>query len=220
MTDAACARPSASEGHARRDVRSRAVGLRDRRRRPGPLSSGCNGDSGGPLYAGRASAPVLLGVVSDGGSAPLRGPPATPCSRRSAARACSSPTRFPVWAPLSTSPGTDHGRPPARRPPDVPVIPLVPARGQGGVRVGSASAAAGAEDRQPPGGGPRSARPTAGPASLPSRLVADAAASRGFPTSRPMFAKNPPLTLRPGAANGRRGRVRDPDRIPRTESAA
>jgi hypothetical protein len=33
-----------------------------------PLSSGCNGDSGGPLYAGSPSAPVLLGVVSYGGS--------------------------------------------------------------------------------------------------------------------------------------------------------
>jgi secreted trypsin-like serine protease len=33
-----------------------------------PLSSGCNGDSGGPLYAGTAAAPVLLGVVSWGGS--------------------------------------------------------------------------------------------------------------------------------------------------------
>jgi secreted trypsin-like serine protease len=33
-----------------------------------PLSSGCNGDSGGPLYTGAAAAPVLLGVVSWGGS--------------------------------------------------------------------------------------------------------------------------------------------------------
>jgi trypsin len=33
-----------------------------------PLSSGCNGDSGGPLYAGTPAAPVLLGVVSWGGS--------------------------------------------------------------------------------------------------------------------------------------------------------
>jgi secreted trypsin-like serine protease len=32
-----------------------------------PLSSGCNGDSGGPLYAGTPAAPVLLGVVSYGG---------------------------------------------------------------------------------------------------------------------------------------------------------
>jgi secreted trypsin-like serine protease len=31
-----------------------------------PLSSGCNGDSGGPLYTGTAAAPVLLGVVSWG----------------------------------------------------------------------------------------------------------------------------------------------------------
>ena len=31
-----------------------------------PLSSGCNGDSGGPLYSGTAVAPVLLGVVSWG----------------------------------------------------------------------------------------------------------------------------------------------------------
>jgi hypothetical protein len=33
-----------------------------------PLSSGCNGDSGGPLYTGPSAAPVLLGVVSYGGA--------------------------------------------------------------------------------------------------------------------------------------------------------
>ncbi|HEX8159201.1 MAG TPA: serine protease [Solirubrobacteraceae bacterium] len=33
-----------------------------------PLSSGCNGDSGGPLYAGTPDAPVLLGIVSWGGA--------------------------------------------------------------------------------------------------------------------------------------------------------
>jgi hypothetical protein len=32
-----------------------------------PLSSGCNGDSGGPLWAGTPAAPVQLGVVSWGG---------------------------------------------------------------------------------------------------------------------------------------------------------
>jgi hypothetical protein len=32
-----------------------------------PLYSGCNGDSGGPLWTGTASAPVQLGVVSWGG---------------------------------------------------------------------------------------------------------------------------------------------------------
>jgi hypothetical protein len=32
-----------------------------------PLSSGCNGDSGGPFFAGTAEAPQLLGVVSFGG---------------------------------------------------------------------------------------------------------------------------------------------------------
>jgi hypothetical protein len=32
-----------------------------------PLYSGCNGDSGGPLWTGSASAPVQLGVVSWGG---------------------------------------------------------------------------------------------------------------------------------------------------------
>jgi hypothetical protein len=31
-----------------------------------PLSSGCNGDSGGPLYSGSEAAPVLLGIVSWG----------------------------------------------------------------------------------------------------------------------------------------------------------
>jgi hypothetical protein len=33
-----------------------------------PLSSGCNGDSGGPLYTGSPAAPAVLGVVSFGGS--------------------------------------------------------------------------------------------------------------------------------------------------------
>lgn len=32
-----------------------------------PLSSGCNGDSGGPLFAGSPAAPIILGVVSFGG---------------------------------------------------------------------------------------------------------------------------------------------------------
>jgi secreted trypsin-like serine protease len=32
-----------------------------------PLSSGCNGDSGGPLYTGTPDAPRILGVVSYGG---------------------------------------------------------------------------------------------------------------------------------------------------------
>ena len=32
-----------------------------------PLSSGCNGDSGGPLYTGPTTAPRILGVVSYGG---------------------------------------------------------------------------------------------------------------------------------------------------------
>jgi hypothetical protein len=32
------------------------------------LSSGCNGDSGGPLYTGSDAAPALIGVVSFGGS--------------------------------------------------------------------------------------------------------------------------------------------------------
>jgi hypothetical protein len=32
-----------------------------------PLSSGCNGDSGGPLYSGPRAAPVVHGVVSFGG---------------------------------------------------------------------------------------------------------------------------------------------------------
>ena len=33
-----------------------------------PLSSGCNGDSGGPFFAGTPAAPIVLGVVSWGGS--------------------------------------------------------------------------------------------------------------------------------------------------------
>jgi hypothetical protein len=32
-----------------------------------PLSSGCNGDSGGPVYGGTLAAPVLVGIVSWGG---------------------------------------------------------------------------------------------------------------------------------------------------------
>jgi hypothetical protein len=32
-----------------------------------PLSSGCNGDSGGPLFTGPVTAPRILGVVSYGG---------------------------------------------------------------------------------------------------------------------------------------------------------
>jgi len=65
--DAACAR--AFKGYRgstleRFDPRMRCSIDADGR---APLFSGCNGDSGGPLWTGPASAPVQLGVVSWGG---------------------------------------------------------------------------------------------------------------------------------------------------------
>ena len=67
-----------------------------------PLSSGCNGDSGGPLYAGPATAPVLLGVVSWGGR--RCGADRLPSVFADVARVrafIADPT--PTWAPVSTS---------------------------------------------------------------------------------------------------------------------
>lgn len=67
IDDAACAqlfkgyKPSAGE---RFDPRMRCA--IDADGKP-PLYSGCNGDSGGPLWTGTAQAPVQLGVVSWGG---------------------------------------------------------------------------------------------------------------------------------------------------------
>jgi hypothetical protein len=67
-----------------------------------PLSSGCNGDSGGPLYTGTAAAPVLLGVVSWG---------STRCGADHTPSVFADVTRYrsfitdpaPAWAPSPTS---------------------------------------------------------------------------------------------------------------------
>ena len=67
LSDAACAR-------AFRGYRGSTLERFDPRMRcsidadgKAPLYSGCNGDSGGPLWTGPASAPIQLGVVSWGG---------------------------------------------------------------------------------------------------------------------------------------------------------
>jgi hypothetical protein len=67
LSDSACA--AAFEGYEssageRFDARMRCSIDADGRE---PLFSGCNGDSGGPLWTGSAAAPVQLGVVSWGG---------------------------------------------------------------------------------------------------------------------------------------------------------
>ena len=69
MTDRACAK---AFRHARGNAGERFDGSRmicaidpDGR---APLSSGCNGDSGGPLMAGTYEAPRVLGIVSYGGA--------------------------------------------------------------------------------------------------------------------------------------------------------
>jgi hypothetical protein len=67
-----------------------------------PPSSGCNGDSGGPLYTGTAAAPVLLGVVSWG---------STRCGADHTPSVFADVTRYrdfitgtsPTWAPSPTS---------------------------------------------------------------------------------------------------------------------
>jgi hypothetical protein len=67
-----------------------------------PLSSGCNGDSGGPLYSGSAAAPVLLGVVSWGST--RCGADHTPSVFADIARYrpfIADPS--PTWAPAPTS---------------------------------------------------------------------------------------------------------------------
>jgi secreted trypsin-like serine protease len=68
-----------------------------------PLSSGCDGDSGGPLYTGTPAAPVVLGFVSWGGS--RCGADHLPSVFADAARYRSfllSPS--PTWAPLTADP--------------------------------------------------------------------------------------------------------------------
>ena len=67
-----------------------------------PLSSGCNGDSGGPLYTGTAAAPVLLGVVSWGST--RCGADHTPSVFAEVARYRGFITDpSPTWAPSPTS---------------------------------------------------------------------------------------------------------------------
>jgi len=68
-----------------------------------PLSSGCNGDSGGPLYTGTPAAPVVLGIVSWGGS--RCGADHLPSVFADAARYRSfvlDPS--PTWVPLTAQP--------------------------------------------------------------------------------------------------------------------
>jgi secreted trypsin-like serine protease len=69
MTDAECAKAwKRRKGNSgERFDGARMVCAIDIDGRP-PLSSGCNGDSGGPLYAGTPDAPVLIGIVSWGGA--------------------------------------------------------------------------------------------------------------------------------------------------------
>jgi secreted trypsin-like serine protease len=77
-----------------------------------PLKSGCNGDSGGPLYAGPATEPILLGVVSYGGRRCGADHLPSVFADVWKARAFITDTS-PVWAPLSTTPAKITG---ARRP--------------------------------------------------------------------------------------------------------
>jgi secreted trypsin-like serine protease len=73
-----------------------------------PLSSGCNGDSGGPLYTGTPAAPVVLGIVSWGGS--KCGADHLPSVFADAARYGSfilDPA--PTWAPLTPDPAKITG---------------------------------------------------------------------------------------------------------------
>jgi secreted trypsin-like serine protease len=73
-----------------------------------PLSSGCNGDSGGPLYTGTAATPIVLGLVSWGGS--RCGADHLPSVFADAARYRSfllDPS--PTWAPLTAEPARVTG---------------------------------------------------------------------------------------------------------------
>jgi secreted trypsin-like serine protease len=73
-----------------------------------PLSSGCNGDSGGPFYTGTAAAPVVFGLVSWGGS--RCGADHLPSVFADAARYRSfilDPT--PIWEPLTPEPAKVTG---------------------------------------------------------------------------------------------------------------
>ena len=109
MTDASCARAwSHHKGNggesfdaARMVCAIDADGL-------APLSSGCNGDSGGPLYVGTPAAPFVLGLVSWGGS--RCGADHLPSVFADAARYRSfllDPS--PTWAPLTAQPAKVTG---------------------------------------------------------------------------------------------------------------
>lgn len=75
-----------------------------------PLSSGCEGDSGGPLYAGSPAAPALLGVVSWGGSrCGADHLPSVFAEVRHYVGFVTDPD--PVWASVPLSPATISGVP-------------------------------------------------------------------------------------------------------------
>jgi secreted trypsin-like serine protease len=73
-----------------------------------PLSSGCNGDSGGPFYTGTAAAPVVLGLVSWGGSK---------CGADHLPSVFANAARYrgfllastPIWEPLTPDPAKVTG---------------------------------------------------------------------------------------------------------------
>jgi secreted trypsin-like serine protease len=74
-----------------------------------PLSSTCNGDSGGPLYAGTRAAPIVLGVVSWGGS--RCGADHLPSVFADVARYRDFVTDpSPAWAPTPESPAEISGQ--------------------------------------------------------------------------------------------------------------
>ena len=176
-----------------------------------PLSSGCNGDSGGPLYAGPASAPVLLGVVSYGGS--RCGADHLPSVFAEVGRLrlfITDPD--PVWAPLSTAPGRITG---ARRPGSrlACVIPDVPRGARAEIEWKRFSGHGVSADREPPGGdrGPQG-RPR-GTLPLPRAACGRGRLHEGSRRPRDV-REDPPLTLPTRGSVDRRGRVRDPDRSP------
>jgi hypothetical protein len=79
-----------------------------------PLSSGCNGDSGGPLNGGTTERPVLVGVVSWGGA--RCGADRLPSVFADAAHYRTFITDpSPVWAPVIRAPATIAGTPAAGR---------------------------------------------------------------------------------------------------------
>jgi hypothetical protein len=109
ISDTRCARDFArARGNSgeRFDARRMLCAI-DANGRP-PLSSGCNGDSGGPLYTGEPASPVLLGVVSWGGAG---------CGADHLPSVFADVGRYrafitdpaPVWAPVSVSPARISG---------------------------------------------------------------------------------------------------------------